>query len=149
MLRYSNGAPFSSSTVRYLDRYGNIGSENRIYVSAQFDTLPKTFAIVDTGAPWCVLPKKKAEALNPNYLSEALETKVLAIRGEPVRGVLIRLPITIYADKGENITIEGTVFVPDDERDIPDFIGYDGFLSRLRFAVDPQNCAFFFGRIED
>jgi hypothetical protein len=149
MLRYNNGEPFSLSVTTYLDSIGSMHLGNKIYISAQFDTLPKTLAIVDTGAPWCVLPRKKAEALNPNYLNEATEIKKLTIRGETEKGALIRLPITIYAEEGEDVTIEGTVFVPDNEREIPDFIGLDGFLSRIRFAVDPQNCSFFFGRIEE
>ena len=149
MLLYSDGARFSSSVANYFDGYGTIGTDNRIYISAQFDTLPRTFALVDTGAPWSVLPKKKAKELNPNYLNEVLETKTLSIRGEQEEGVLIRIPITIYADEGEDITIEGTVFVPDNERDIPDFIGLEGVLNRIRFAIDPHNCSFFFGRIED
>lgn len=146
MLQYNDGAIFACSRTNYLDKMGG-RSENRVYIAVQFDTLPKTFAIVDTGAPWCILSEEQAKVLNPNYKNEALETKCLDIRGEKTEGVLIRLPITICAEQGEDITIEGTVFVPQDERDIPNFIGLDGFLNRIKFAIDPQINDFYFGPI--
>ena len=90
MLRYDNEAIFSCSMTSYLDSFGTMGSNSKIYIAVQFDTLPKTFAIVDTGAPWCILPKGQARELNPNYLNEATETKTLNIRGEHEKGVLIQ-----------------------------------------------------------
>jgi len=146
MLQYNDGSVFSCSGTNYLDRWG-MGSENRIFITVQFDTLPKTFAVVDTGAPWCILPKEQAKELDLDYRNEALETKWLNIRGERTEGVLIRLPITICAEQGKDIVIEGTVFVPQDERDLPNFIGLDGFLSRIKFAINPQSRVFYFGPI--
>ncbi len=146
MLQHKDGAIFACSRAKYLDRLGS-HSGNKIYIAVQFDTLPKTFAILDTAAPWCILSEEQAKVLNPNYRNEAMEPKCLNIRGEKTEGVLLRLPITICADKGKDITIDGTVFVPQNERDIPNFIGLDGFLSRVKFAIDPQINEFYFGSI--
>lgn len=148
MLHNEREEIFACSRASYLDRFGG-QTESRIYIAVRFDTLPKTFAIVDTAAPWCIINEEQAEELNPNYKDEALEERCLTIRGEKANGVLIRLPITIYADDGEDITIEGTVFIPRDDREIPNFVGLDGFLNRIKFAVDPQERHFFFGPIQE
>ncbi|MCD4736152.1 MAG: hypothetical protein K8R53_08925 [Bacteroidales bacterium] len=146
MLQHDDGTIFACSQTSYADQIGG-HSESRIYVSVQFDTLPKTFAVLDTGAPWCILNEEQAKELNPKYKDEAIDTKCLNIRGEKTEGVLIRLPVTICAEQGEDIIIEGTVFVPQDERDLPNFIGLDGLLSRIKFAINPQSNIFYFGPI--
>ena len=146
MLRHDDGTIFACSQTSYTDQLGE-HPESRIYVSVQFDTLPKTFAILDTGSPWCILNEEQAKELNPNYKDAAIETKCLNIRGEKTEGVLIRLPVTICAEQGVDIVIEGTVFVPQNERDLPNFIGLDGFLNRIKFAINPQSNVFYFGPI--
>ncbi len=146
MLQDRNGAIFTCSRTKFLDNLG-VDSGNKIYIAVKFANLAKTFAILDTGSPWCILSKEQAKEINPDYKNEALEPRCLNIRGEKTEGVLIRLPITLIAEEGEDITIDGTVFVPQDERDIPNFIGLGGFLERIKFAVDPQINAFYFGPI--
>ncbi len=146
MLKHKDGAIFAHSRAEYLDEMGG-RSENKIYVAVKFDSLPRTFAILDTGSPWCILSKEQVEVLNRDYINESLETKRLLIRGERTDGNLIRLPITICAEEGDDITIEGTVFVPKDEREIPTFVGLDGFLNRIKFAIDPESNYFYFGSV--
>lgn len=146
MLRHDDGTIFACSWTSYADQIGK-HPESRIYVLVQFDTLPKTFAVLDTGAPWCVLNEEQAKELNPNYKDEAIDTKCLNIRGEKTEGVLIRLPVTICAEQGLDIVVDATVFVPQDERNLPNFIGLDGFLSRIKFAINPQSNVFYFGPI--
>jgi hypothetical protein len=50
------------------------------------------------------------------------------------------------------LDIEATVFIPnlsvDEEWLYPNFIGLDGFLNRIRFAVDPASNLFFFGKLK-
>lgn len=147
MLQHDDGTIFACSQTSYTDQIGE-HPDSRIYVLVQFDTLPKTFAVLDTGAPWCILNEEQAKELNPNYKDEAIDTKCLNIRGEKTKGVLIRLPITICAEQGLDIIIEGTVFVPQDERDLPNFIGLEGLLSRIKFAINPQSNIFYFGPID-
>ncbi len=144
MLRYPNGASFVGSRTPYLDTIKGF-HENRICIPVKFEGLPKTMAVVDTGAPWCILSKEEATVLDPGYKNNALNKMRLYIRGLLTPGVLVRWQVTLCADKGFDLTIEGTVFVPDDDLNIPNFIGLDGLLSRIRFAVDPHENYFFFG----
>lgn len=55
------------------------------------------------------------------------------------------------ASIGEPQEVTATVFVPtlhpDDEWRHPNFIGLDGFLNRIRFAVDPATNLFYFGEL--
>ena len=69
-----------------------------------------------------------------------------------LKGDLVRLAVTLLADPdcGVDLTVDATVAV------IPDWpgpiiLGYQGFLERLRFALDPGNTLdgelFFFGEV--
>ena len=106
--------------------------------------------IVDTGAPWCVLNplefEKIADQAEP---IEEVTDRPLNIRGNSYTGCLCRLSIWLPALLGESLEVDATVFVPDEEWFYPNFIGLDGFLNRIRFAVDPKNNLFFFGALDD
>jgi hypothetical protein len=54
--------------------------------------------------------------------------------------------ITIPADEGKSLDVEATAFVSPDWP-WPNFIGYQGLLQRIRFAVDPETNLFYFGSI--
>ena len=87
-------------------------------------------ALVDTGAAWSCLDREVAQEAWGSF-----------------RGELLRAKITILAEEGESLEIEGTVFVPVDAgwpagRSVS---GYGGGLDRMRFAVDAQRNAFYFG----
>ena len=62
-----------------------------------------------------------------------------------VTGKLIRVGLTILADEGTSLSVEGTVFVSPDWGS--NFLGYSGFLEHVRFALDPGNGRndFYFG----
>jgi len=147
MLFYSDGGIFASSCTPYQDSYeGRPG--NRICITVKFGDLPATTAIVDTGAPYCVLSREQIVATHPNYKYEAIGEVTLQMAGILPHGVIVRWPITLLAEKGQDLTIEGIVFVPDDDVNIPNFVGLDGCLSRIRFGVDAQKNMFFFGPVE-
>ena len=59
-------------------------------------------------------------------------------------GSLTRHPITLAAQDGEDLEIDATLFVCKDWRR-ENFLGYAGFLQRMRFAVDPWLNKFYFG----
>ena len=144
MLHYPDGNCFVKSRTSYLDTIeGHPG--NRICIPVQFAGLPKTLAVVDTGAPWCVLSKEEATTFDPNYRNEGTNEITLNIRSHEIEGVLVRWNITLCAEEGVDMTVDATVFVPDDDILIPNFIGLDGLLTRIRFAVDPKSNHFFFG----
>ena len=62
-----------------------------------------------------------------------------------IHGALYRVAVTIEAEEGESLDVEATVFLSPDWRG-PNFIGYQGLLQRIRFAVDPETNLFYFGR---
>jgi hypothetical protein len=62
-----------------------------------------------------------------------------------IHGALYRETIRISADEGQPLDVEATIFVSPDWRG-PNFIGYQGLLQRIRFAVDPETNLFYFGR---
>ncbi len=61
-------------------------------------------------------------------------------------GALYRVPVKLLADEGEPLQMEATVFLSPDWQG-PNFIGYEGLLQRIRFAVDPQANQFYFGGV--
>lgn len=62
------------------------------------------------------------------------------------RGDLYRGPLFFEAREGEPLDVEATVFLSPHWRG-PNFIGYQGLLQRIRFAVDPEVNLFYFGLI--
>jgi len=74
------------------------------------------------------------------------ERVVLSTRLGRFGGTLYRGSITLIAEQGENLDVDATVFISPDWRG-PSFLGYEGFLQRIRFAVDPERNLFYFGRI--
>lgn len=101
-------------------------------------------AVVDTAAPWCIFEPGVAAALRRTF--SPLRNVVLSTRLGRFGGTLYRGSITLVAEEGENLDVDSTVFISPDWRG-PNFLGYEGFLQRIRFAVDPENNLFYFGRI--
>ena len=87
-----------------------------------------------------------AEALD--WLQLEGEPKVISTRVGPVKGHLVRVPIALAADEGESVELDATVFVSSAWTH-GTFLGYLGFLERLRFALDPQDYSFFFGGYDE
>lgn len=115
----------------------------KIYVRVAFEQGSEVLVQVDTGAAWSVLAPDVARALG-----------VSARGGHPARmrtpfgvmdGYLVRVPLTLWADEGENLRLDGTFFVSESWPDGMSFLGYSGLLDSLRFAVDPQANDFYFG----
>lgn len=142
---------FAKGAAEYLDYYP--GSEtaeiNRIVLNIclanRTEPIP---VIVDTGAPWCILNPLEFEEIADH--ADLIQTagKPLNIRGTAYTGCLYRLFIWLPAVLGESLEVDATVFVPDEEWFYPNFIGLDGFLNRIRFAVDPKTNLFFFGTLD-
>ncbi len=80
--------------------------------------------------------------------SEALEEKILSTRLGPLNGKLFRIVVTLIAQEGSSVELEATAFVVSDQRwnEQPLFLGLLNCLDRLRFAVDPINEVFHFGK---
>ncbi len=123
-------------------------STNRIILIVEVGGRPVK-AVVDTGAPYVILPPSVARlgGFNPDFI---LGREQMLIRRMRLDGSITRINITLIATFGEDLNVPATVFVPDREDlwgDFPAFIGLSGFLERIRFAVDPNSDLFYFGSL--
>ena len=99
--------------------------------------------MIDTAAPWCVLESSLADRIADQEIP-LVHGQLLSSRLGVFTGDLCRSSITLLADEGDSLTVEATVFVCADWPG-PSVIGYNGFLERVRFAVDPTTNLFYFG----
>jgi hypothetical protein len=143
---------FATGVTSYDDHYPGDEANTRIVVVISLEGQMTTQAIVDTGAPWCVLdPQIADEILSQDALLYEPETK-LKIRGISYAGRLCRMRIGLWSEQtGEDLEVDATVFVPElragESWLHPNFLGLGGFLERMCFAVDPSESAFYFGSI--
>jgi hypothetical protein len=144
---------FACGAIKYLDHYAD-NSDVRIVIPIYFgnQSLPIP-AVVDTGAPWCVLDPILIEKLGSDVEQLQPVHSPLNIRGIAYFGWLYRVPMSLEASLGAGLEIEATAFVPDllagETWSFPNFIGLEGFLNRIRFAVDPATNLFFFGPLNN
>ena len=145
---------FAQGRLTYIDHYGEEDGRNtRIVITVEFGRSVSLQTIVDTGALWCVIGPKDAAGIDEDRL-EPLFDDALWVRGTRYKGNVYRMPITLFDEgDGSDVTVDATVFVPTlnpgEEWFHPNFLGLDGFLHRLRFAVDPAENAFYFGALEE
>jgi hypothetical protein len=140
---------FAAGSMNYLDNYpGELQSAKIVVAVSIFDSAALS-AIVDTGAPWCIFDPELIATLGIDGDDGYRPESALNIRGTRYEGVLVRAPLTLLADEGDDLTISATIFLPDwnegDSWYFPNFIGLDGCLNRIRFAVDPVESVFYFG----
>lgn len=119
----------------------------QIPITVELDKSFDILAVLDTGAPYPILDPVIAKTIG--FRPElTLERTTNIVRGIRLEGSLIRLGMTLQAEKGQNLTVDATAFVPDSEESwsgFPSFIGQTGFLERVRFAIDPNTNTFYFG----
>ncbi len=142
---------FATGSTHYDDHYPREEQQNRIVLTLEPENRndSPTKMIVDTGAPWCVLNPDLAEAWDIISASEGAPITSLTIRGENRTGRLLRANLTLQATNGTDLTVDATFFVPfmapEEEWLYPNFLGLNGFLDRIRYAVDATENAFYFG----
>lgn len=142
------GRPFATGVSPYLDRIpGGPTANPRIYLEVQPGILQQpVLALVDTAAPWCIFTPEIAQILKESCEPESSEPIELSTRLGPYWGHLYRVPLALPVLEGEILEIQATAFLslewPGDN-----FLGYDGFLQRIRFAVDPGLNRFYFGHL--
>ncbi len=116
----------------------------RIYLQVEIgDGQVEVLAMVDTAAPWCIVGPSLARALKAD-LEELPEEAILSSRLGRFSGRLYRGTITILAEEGVDLSVDATFFLSP-EWPVGNFVGYQGFLERFRFAVDPGRNRFYFG----
>jgi hypothetical protein len=62
-----------------------------------------------------------------------------------IQGHLVRVPLILPADEGEDLALTGTFLISEDWPSGLTFLGYSGLLDSIRFALDPQANNFYFG----
>lgn len=144
MLFDAAGHPFTSGALHYLDHHPQDGiATPRIVIKVGVGVI-ETEAIVDTGGLFFICDAGIL-ALGECELGAALEKHRLNVRGYVFDGNLYRMPITLLAQVGESIPFEATTFVPRGFWPFPSFLGLQGCLEFIRFAVDPAANMFYFG----
>jgi hypothetical protein len=140
-------APFATGLARYADADPEHPSlDARIILPITSPFFPSVFsAVVDTAAPWCVF-RPEIGAVLTRYMGPIQDNALLSTRFGALHGSLYRVPVTLPAENGESLDLEVTAFLSPDWTG-PNFIGYQGLLQRIRFAVDPEANLFYFGRI--
>jgi hypothetical protein len=144
---WSNGyAPFFTNHEHGLDLL-------LVAINCRMGDLPVTeIALLDTGAAWSVIDRDTARILG-DQLGPSSGTATLITRYGRFRGNLHRLKITLLADEncGSDLSVDGTVFVSEEDWPGPIVLGYHGCLERIRIALDPGltdgQQIFFFGEI--
>jgi hypothetical protein len=142
---------FAVGSLFYSDHYPGHAQHARIvvFVAPEHNPESKIPMIVDTGAPWCVLDPDLADDWGLEPIAVYEPNMKINIRGYEFDGRLARGHIVVHAASGDNLRVQATFFIPelmpDDPWNFPNFLGLDGFLNRIRFAVDPSENAFYFG----
>ena len=144
-----DGESFTTGRAEYYDADPERASQQAaIYVQI---VLPlgsgiSVLALVDTGTPYCIFNRDIMEALGFTFDND--DKIDLSTRVGTVSGSVERMHITLAAEEGNSLDIDASVFVSD-EWHHGHFLGYSGFLERLRFAVDPRTNSFHFGQGEE
>lgn len=104
--------------------------------------------MLDTGAHWTLIGPELIELLG-DELGAATGSLKMSTRLGRFPGTLHRLPIQLVAEQGSDVTVEATCLALPDWTG-PTILGFNGFLERIRFALEPAASAdtparFYFG----
>jgi hypothetical protein len=128
--------PWAASSTRYRIATEHEGSQLTVAVPCRLVGLPfEIQALLDTGAAWSVIGGDLAELLVAR-LGASGQTMILATRFGRIRGVLHELDVVLVAERGDNVIVSASMLVAPGWMG-PVVLGYQGFLERLRFALDP------------
>jgi hypothetical protein len=139
--------PFAIGRARYFDDpIKGLTSSPRIFLEVRPGRLPiPVLAMVDTAAPWCIFDAEIGDEIRRSF--EPVSGWVaLSTRLGTFKGILYSGQIAFEVLDGESFTLDVTAFLSPDWQG-GNFLGYEGFLQRIRFAVDPESNLFYFGRI--
>ena len=105
-------------------------------------------AVLDTGGAYLILSPTVGAELGLGSQTQ-LGRENIVIRGFSYAGAIHRVPVTLPATAGEALTFDATAFVPEipagESWPLPSYLGWQGCLERIRFAVDPADELVYFG----
>jgi hypothetical protein len=142
---FANGAPFATGAVPY-NSYASGDPYSRIFLQVRIRAREAmmTKAIVDTAAPYLICRRDVASVLGLEY-DDSGDVDTVNIGGTAVRGSLHRTEVSFLAERGDDLTIECSVFVPERFEVPQTFLGLTSCLESIFFAIDPLNEVFYFG----
>ena len=145
----SSGAAFATGQFPCFMAHAFAGDRiTRLFVYVGIETA-QTPAVIDTGGAFLVIDPADVGVDRATAIAE----ERIHIRGFVQRGTLHRVPLTLLATEGEPLTFEATAFVPELEHGetwpLPSYLGWQGCLDRIRFAVDPADEVVYFGATDD
>ncbi len=137
---------FTSGRAKFVDQApGALELTAKIFVKVKFPDLDgagNLLAQLDSGSAFSMLEVELAQALG--VLDGDGEPTRVHTRFGSVDGRLERIPIVLVADQGESLDVEATFLVSRDWTG-KTFLGYTGFIDKLRIALDSPANDFYFG----
>ncbi len=148
LLQFSDGRPFATGLTHYLDCPTTDPTRTtRIVIPIGIGD-SQTEAVVDTGGVYLVCHPEIGD-WEESLLGDSLGTDKLRIGQNEIKGKLFRVEITLAAEHGNSLALQVTALVPEwdpgETWPLPTFLGLQGCLEFLRFAIDPGANAFYFG----
>jgi hypothetical protein len=139
---------FATGATHYSDHLPGRVSVPQIVLTIRLAGTFTTDAIVDTGSTWCIFSPDIVALFEPMIEDTYAPQLPLVIRGNSYRGRLVRVSVRLPAEVGADLDIEATAFVPSlgpgEVWNVPNFVGLEGLLHRVRFAVNPiENVLYF------
>ena len=146
----SSGAEFATGQFPCFTAHATPGDRlNRLFVYVRIGGAQSP-AVVDTGGAFLVIDPQLATVIGVDP-TDAIARQRINIRGFLQHGTIHRIPLTLLATAGESLTFEATAFVPELEHGetwpLPSYLGWQGCLDRIRFAVDPVDEVVYFGAV--
>lgn len=146
MLR--RGQPLTTGEARFFDQIPGSPEPNaKVFVRFRLgEQVDEVTGLLDTGATYSIFRSDLADYAG--LPTESSGTATVSTRLGSFKGRLVRSAITLVADQGEELRTEATFLIVDDWPG-GNFLGYTGFLERIRFALDPPANRFYFGSGDD
>jgi hypothetical protein len=141
------GKSFTTGRAKFRDQAP--GSEEltaKVFVKIAFPGLEGSWlAQVDSGSAYSMLDVELARVLG--LLDRDGQPASIHTRLGLVEGRLERIPLVLVADEGASLEME-TTFLVSRAWHGKTFLGYTGFLEKIRTALDPPVNNFYFGETE-
>jgi hypothetical protein len=143
---------FAVGVAIYSDHYQGYGNQNHIVISLSpgSDSSLSIRAILDTGAKWCIIDPDIANDWEDFFFNVYSSEMKYRIQGYDYEGDIAHANVVLNASNGQDLIIEARFFIPkllpDQSWELPNFVGLDGLLNYMRFAIDPFENAIYFGK---
>ena len=145
LLNFTDGSTFAAGATNY-NRAPGTERSTRIVLQVEIGE-QLTTAFLDTGKPSLICPPDFAAIVGLTASNGMAET--VRIHGKLVNGRIHNVNLTMLADEGVPLYLNGPVFVPTHPLEVDadtfrSFLGMAACLESMCFAVDPFTRIFYF-----